>query len=92
MFAQIKDVSLYFDVVGSGLDAPDPDLKPKPVLIALSGGYGFDHAYLRLGLDDLSDQYQIIMPICAVRDDHRLLSYRPFSLTRWPMMSQRSWT
>jgi len=60
MLAQLKDFSLYFDVVGSGLDAPDPDLKPKPVLIALSGGYGFDHAYLRLGLDDLSDQYQII--------------------------------
>ena len=60
MFATLSDTTLFFDVVGSGLDNTDFPLTNKPVILALSGGYGFDHAYLRLSLDALSDDYQII--------------------------------
>ena len=60
MFAKLTDTTLFFDVVGAGLDATDFPLKDKPVLILLNGGYGFDHAYLRQGLDDLSEDYQLV--------------------------------
>jgi len=60
MFTKLSDTTLFFDVIGSGLDDSDMPLKHKPILIALNGGYGFDHAYLRQGLDDLSSDYQVI--------------------------------
>ncbi|NIG13029.1 alpha/beta hydrolase [Pantoea sp. Al-1710] len=60
MFATVNTVKLFFDVIGSGVDMSDTLLKTKPVIIALNGGYGYDHTYLRLGLDALSKDYQIV--------------------------------
>jgi len=60
MFAKINDTEIFYDVAGAGLDASSKSLKSKPVIIALNGGFGFDHGYLRLGLEDLSDDYQVI--------------------------------
>jgi len=60
MFAKLTETTLFFDVVGAGLDATNFPLKDKPVMVLLNGGYGFDHAYLRQGLDDLAEDYQLL--------------------------------
>ncbi|PIF22173.1 MULTISPECIES: alpha/beta fold hydrolase [Pantoea] len=61
MFAELSDETLlFFDVVGTDLEGQAAPLSSKPIVIALAGGYGFDHAYLRPGLDDLSEDCQII--------------------------------
>jgi proline iminopeptidase len=50
---------LYFDVVGSGLDAA-AGFRQKPTLIILHGGPGFNHTYLRPWLDPVSESAQLI--------------------------------
>jgi proline iminopeptidase len=51
---------LFFDVVGSGLD-PTPDaLVPKPTLLLLHGGPGFDHSSYRPYFDRFADTHQVV--------------------------------
>ena|SRR2546425_1346150 len=55
----INGTELYFDVVGSGLDAAT-GFRQKPTLIILHGGPGFDHTYLRPWLDPVSESAQLV--------------------------------
>ncbi len=55
----VNGTELYFDVVGSGLDAA-AGFRQKPTLIILHGGPGFDHTYLRPWLDPVSEGAQLV--------------------------------
>ncbi len=57
MKLQVNGTELFFDVVGSGLDAA---FRPRPAMIILHGGPGFDHTYLRPWLDPVSEVAQLI--------------------------------
>jgi proline iminopeptidase len=59
MKLQVNGTELFFDVVGSGLDAVS-DFRPRPAMIILHGGPGFDHTYLRPWLDPVSEVAQLI--------------------------------
>src|SRR5438309_11601870 len=59
MKLSVNGTELYFDVVGSGLDAA-PGFRQKPTLIVLHGGPGFDHTYLRPWLDPVSEVAQLV--------------------------------
>lgn len=51
---------LFVDVVGPSL-AADPDLmRPRPVLLALHGGPGFDHSTMRPWFDRFADTHQVM--------------------------------
>jgi proline iminopeptidase len=57
MRISINHTTLFFDVAGPQLG---DGLQPRPTVIALHGGPGFDHGYLRPGLSDLADDAQVI--------------------------------
>jgi proline iminopeptidase len=57
---EVNGTQIYFDVDGTGLEITNEHLKKKPTLIALHGGPGFDHGYLRPGLGPLRDHAQVI--------------------------------
>ena len=59
MYVKVNGTRLFFDVVGSSLQPAGQEMKPKPVLIALPGGPGMDHSYLR-PLDPLGEVAQVI--------------------------------
>lgn len=59
MKIQVNGTELYFDVVGSGLDAAR-DFRQRPTLLLLHGGPGFDHSYLRPWLDPISEVAQLV--------------------------------
>ncbi len=60
MRIRVNDLSLYFDVEGAAL-APDGQcLRERPVVIALHGGPGFDHAYFKPALSVLVDTAQVV--------------------------------
>ncbi len=59
MKLQVNGTELFFDVVGSGLDAAS-DFRQKPTMIILHGGPGFDHTYLRPWLDPVSEVAQLV--------------------------------
>jgi proline iminopeptidase len=59
MKLSVNGTELYFDVVGSGLDAAS-GFRQKPTLIILHGGPGFDHTYLRPWLDPVSEVAQLV--------------------------------
>ncbi len=59
MKIQVNGTELYFDVVGSGLDAAH-GFRQRPTLLLLHGGPGFDHSYLRPWLDPVSEVAQLI--------------------------------
>ena len=60
MRVQVRDVRLYFDVVGAGLVANGPAMRERPVLICLHGGPGFDHTTLKDVLSPLADVAQLV--------------------------------
>lgn len=60
MYATVNGTDLFFDVQGSTFDSVDGVLREKPTVIALHGGLGFDHGYLRDGLGKLEDVAQVI--------------------------------
>jgi len=60
MFATINGTEIFFDVVGEQLDASTPQLNERETIICLHGGLGFDHGYLRQGLDPLAVNYNLI--------------------------------
>lgn len=59
MKLHVNGTRLYFDVVGSELDAAD-GFRRRPTLLILHGGPGFDHTYLRPWLDPVSEVAQLI--------------------------------
>ncbi|RCW81160.1 alpha/beta fold hydrolase [Phyllobacterium bourgognense] len=60
MQATINDTDIFFDVEGSKLRKIEGQMFEVPTIIALHGGLGFDHGYLRDGLGRLQDIAQII--------------------------------
>jgi proline iminopeptidase len=60
MRAKLNGTEIYFDVDGTGLQVTNGHFAEKPVIIALHGGLGFDHGYLRHGLGPLHDHAQVI--------------------------------
>lgn len=60
MRVNVRGIELYFDVVGAGHEVAEGRLVPRPTILALHGGPGFDHAYLRPGLAPLSEWGQVI--------------------------------
>ncbi|MGF9694497.1 alpha/beta hydrolase [Rhizobium sp. 0TCS1.26] len=60
MLARINDASIFFDVASSAFAVEAGGLVEKPTIIALHGGLGFDHGYLRPGLCELADIAQVI--------------------------------
>jgi proline iminopeptidase len=60
MRAKLNNTEIYFDIEGAGLRNVDGKLEDKPVIIALHGGLGLDHGYLRHGVGNLRDDAQLI--------------------------------
>jgi len=60
MYAEVNGKKIFFDVIGEGLDSATPELKKKPTFITFHCASGFDHGYLRPGLDQLSLIGQVV--------------------------------
>lgn len=60
MRVQVRDVRLYFDVVGAGLVADGSAMRERPVLLCLHGGPGFDHSTLKEALSPLAEVAQVV--------------------------------
>lgn len=60
MFAQINGTQIFFDVVGEQLNSLTSHLNEKPTVVLIHGGLGFDHGYLRTGMDPLSIEFNLI--------------------------------
>jgi proline iminopeptidase len=60
MHTEINGTDIYFDIEGTGLAVTDAGLADRPTLIALHGGPGFDHGYLRPGLSSLRNACQVV--------------------------------
>lgn len=60
MRATLNGTEIYFDIDSGGLRASHGTMLDKPVLIALHGGLGFDHGYLRPGIGVLNNHAQIV--------------------------------
>ncbi len=60
MYINIGSARLFFDVVGEGLNASNPDMSLRPTLILLHGGPGYDHSTLRPYFDRYSNTHQLI--------------------------------
>ena len=59
MYLKVNGTQLFFDVVGGSLQPVGHEMKPNPTVIAIHGGPGLDHSYLR-PLDPLGDVAQVI--------------------------------
>ena len=60
MEIELNGSRIFFDVAGSSLRIVDGHLVAKPTIIAIHGGLGFDHGYLKPGLEQLSNVAQIV--------------------------------
>jgi proline iminopeptidase len=60
MRATVNGTELYFDVDGSGLVPDGPTMRERPAVLALHGGPGYDHAYLKPALASLADSAQVV--------------------------------
>ncbi len=60
MQAKLNGTEIYFDVDGAALETTERGLVERPTLIALHGGPGFDHGYLRPGLGPLRAHAQVV--------------------------------
>ena len=60
MRLSVNDTELYFDVEGAALVADGPALRERPVVLALHGGPGFDHAYFKPSFSALTDVAQVV--------------------------------
>jgi pimeloyl-ACP methyl ester carboxylesterase len=61
MRISVGDVDLWFDVAGSSLVLEHDQFVERPTIIALHGGPGFDHSYLKPEFSEgLADQAQIV--------------------------------
>jgi pimeloyl-ACP methyl ester carboxylesterase len=53
-------VRLFIDVVGAGVEATPDAMVPKPTLMLLHGGPGFDHSSFRPYFDRFADTHQVV--------------------------------
>jgi pimeloyl-ACP methyl ester carboxylesterase len=53
-------IRLFFDTVGGGLAPTDAAMIPKPTLLLLHGGPGFDHTSFRPWFDRFADTHQVV--------------------------------
>ena len=60
MRATLNGTEIFFDIDSGALRASHGTLLRKPTLIVLHGGLGFDHGYLRPGMDVLRNRVQIV--------------------------------
>jgi pimeloyl-ACP methyl ester carboxylesterase len=60
MFVTVNGARLFFDVAGPGLAIDGERMAPKPTLIVLHGGPGFDHSTMRPYFDRFADTHQVI--------------------------------
>jgi pimeloyl-ACP methyl ester carboxylesterase len=60
MFLEINGIKLYVEIYGSNIDEEQYLESDKPVVIALPGGPGFSHSFLKPGLNPISVQYPLI--------------------------------
>ena len=60
MFIDLGSARIFFDVVGAGLAIDGERMTPRPTLIVMHGGPGFDHSGLRPYFDRFSDTHQVI--------------------------------
>ena len=59
MFLSVNGARLFFDTLGPSLALGDDGMKPRPALIALHGGPGFDHSSMRPYFDRFADTHQV---------------------------------
>jgi proline iminopeptidase len=60
MYTTVNGTRLYFDTEGGGLAVAERTLRARPTVVALHGGPGFDHGYLRPGLAPLAGDAQVV--------------------------------
>lgn len=60
MRIRVGDVHLFFDVEGASLALDGPRMQPKPTLLLLHGGPGFDHSLYRPTFSQLADVAQLV--------------------------------
>jgi len=60
MFVNVNGKRIFFDIVGEGHNGSTPQLEEKPVFLAVHCASGFDHGYLRCGIDILTMLGQVI--------------------------------
>jgi proline iminopeptidase len=56
----VNHTELYFDVEGPELAIGGAELRPRPTMVVLHGGPGFDQGYLRPGLRVLAGSAQLV--------------------------------
>jgi proline iminopeptidase len=59
MYLNVNGARLFWDCVGSSLAVEADGMKPRPALIALHGGPGFDHSSMRPYFDRFADTHQV---------------------------------
>jgi proline iminopeptidase len=60
MRARVRDTELYFDIDGPGLVPVGDRMQEQPVVFAIHGGPGSDHARFKAALPALTDKAQIV--------------------------------
>lgn len=60
MLVRVGDNDLYFDVGGPELVAEGGRMVRRPVIVALHGGPGFDHGYLKPALAPMGEWAQVV--------------------------------
>src|SRR5262245_66152187 len=56
----VNGLQLFFDVEGASLVPDGPNMRPKPTLLLLHGGPGFDHSIYKPAYSSLADCAQVI--------------------------------
>jgi pimeloyl-ACP methyl ester carboxylesterase len=60
MYVTVNGARLFVDIEGAGLVPDGPRMRPKPTLLLLHGGPGFDHTMYKPAFSRLSDIAQIV--------------------------------
>jgi proline iminopeptidase len=60
MYLTVNGARLFWDSLGPALAVEADGMKPRPALIALHGGPGFDHSSMRPYFDRFADTHQVI--------------------------------
>lgn len=60
MLAAIRDTEIFFEIVGSALEAAGSELRHRPIAFVSHGGPGADHSIMRPGMDPLSEYSQVV--------------------------------
>ncbi|MGK3997705.1 hypothetical protein WME86_30645 [Sorangium sp. So ce1024] len=60
MRAKLRDTEICFDIDGMGLVPDGPEMREKPVIFAVHGGPGADHASHEPDMAPLADRVQLV--------------------------------